>query len=145
MSFEHSKIRHGVINRVQVIIILSVAASFYFMRKKLFGGEEGLLNHLGFAVLLLFFGIYLLWQIIKTTEYTRTVTDEMIVFKSKGTITHQFVKGDIKEIIILTRGYPSITFVMRADKKVRLPAYYFFNVIAFYHEVVLCGYPANNL
>ena len=144
MSFEHSKIRHGVINRVQVIIILSVAASFYFMRKKLFGGEEGLLNHLGFAVLLLFFGIYLLWQIIKTTEYTRIVTDEMIVFKSKGTITHQFVKGDIKKIDIGTK-YPSITFVMRADKKVRLPAYYIFNLIAFYHEVVLCGYPANNL
>ncbi|MDJ0987563.1 MAG: hypothetical protein QNJ26_18635 [Desulfobacterales bacterium] len=141
MSFEHSQIRHGVINGVQVIVILIAGVLFYFIDKKFYGRDIGYLFNTGFIVLLLLFAIYLIQKLKRRTEYTQTVTDEMIEFKSNGATTHQFQKDDISKIDIKIRRHPRIKFFMKSGKKVTMPGCYFFNPDSLFKELMLCGYP----
>ena len=67
----------------------------------------------------------------------------MIVFKSNGVITHQFIKDDIITIFISIDETPSIELEMQTSKNIRLPGYYYFNVSEFHNELILCGYLVN--
>ena len=69
----------------------------------------------------------------------------MIVFKTNGVITHQFIKDDIEKININMDGdgMPPIKFKMKANKTRRLPGYYYYNIREFHDELLLCGYPVN--
>lgn len=67
----------------------------------------------------------------------------MIVFKSNGVITHQFIKDDIEKIYINMDDLITIKFEMKSNKTRRLPGYYYYNIREFHDELLLCGYPVN--
>lgn len=146
MSFEHIRSSRNPLGCIFALVTmpLGIALTVFFgVGLNIYGIKIAIL--LGFILGVSFFiiGIYLIYQIIVAKEFTRIVSKKMIVFKSNGVITHQFIKDDIKTIFISMDETPSIKFEMKATKNVRLPGHYYFNVAAFHKELILCGYPVN--
>ena len=146
MSFEHKRSTRHPLNWLLALIttLLGVTITFFFGIGIIYVGKGfGPLFGLTLGVLFLITGLYFIYLLIVPKEFIRAVSKEMIVFKSNGVITHQFIKDDIEKIYITMDDTPSIKFKMKANKTRRLPDYYYYNIAEFHNELLLCGYPVN--
>jgi len=103
MSFEHKRSSRHPINWLIAVIatFLGVPITFFcgigiIYDSISFGPLLGLLVGISFSIT----GMFFIYRIIVTKEFTRVVSKEMIVFKSNGVATHHFIKDDIEMIDI---------------------------------------------
>ena len=146
MSFEHKRSTRHPLNWLLALFttLLGIPITFFFGIGIIYYGIGfGPLLGLTVGILFLITGIYFIYLLIVPKELIRSVSKEMIVFKSNGVITHQFIKDDIEKIYINMDDTPSIKFKIKAKKTRRLPGYYYYNIETFANELVLCGYPVN--
>ena len=146
MSFEHKRSTRQPLNWLLALIttLLGVPITFFFGIGIIsYGIGFGPLLGLTVGILFLITGIYFIYLLIVPKELIRSVSKEMIVFKSNGVITHQFKKDDIEMIYIYMDDLITIKFKMKANKTRRLPGYYYYNIREFHDELLLCGYPVN--
>lgn len=146
MSFEHKRSTRHPLNWLLALIttLLGVPITIFFCIGIIFYGIGfGPLLGLTVGILFLITGTYFIYLLIVPKELIRSVSKEMIVFKSNGIITHQFRKDDIEKIYINMDDALSIKFKMKSNKTRRLPGYYYFNIAAFHNELLLCGYQVN--
>lgn len=144
MSFEHKRSTRHPLNWLLALIttLLGVPITLFFGIGIIYDGIGfGPLLALTVGILFSITGIYFIYLIIVSKELTRVVSKEMIVFKSNGVITHQFIKDDIEMINITMDEIVSIEFKMKNNETLRLPGYYYYNIAAFRNELMLCGYP----
>lgn len=146
MSFEHKRSTRHPLNWLLALIttLLGVTITFFFGIGIIyygigFGSLLGLTVGIGFLII----GIYFIYLLIFPKELIRAVSKEMIVFKSNGVITHQFIKDNIENIYISMDELITIKFIMKENKTRRLPGYYYYNIREFHDELLLCGYPVN--
>jgi len=146
MSFEHKRSTRHPLNWLLALIttLLGVTITFFFGIGIIyygigFGPLLGLTVGIGFLII----GIYFIYLLIFPKELIRAVSKEMIVFKSNGVITHQFIKDNIENIYISMDELITIKFKMKENKTRRLPGYYYYNIREFHDELLLCGYPVN--
>ena len=85
-------------------------------------------------------GLFQLHAIIIPKQYTRTVSDEMIVCKTNGVITQQFKKEDITMIHINYGENDSVDIEMKNNEILELPCDYFMGLKSFSQELMMCGY-----
>lgn len=146
MSFEHKRSTRHPQNWLLALIttVFGVPLTIFF-GIGIISSDLGFVLFFGFTLGILFLitGTYFIYLIIIPKELIRSVSKEMIVFKSNGVITHQFKKDDIEKIYISMDETPSIKFKMKANKTRRVPSYYHYNIREFHDELLLCGYPVN--
>ena len=144
MGFEHKKSTRHPLNWLLAVLttILGVPITLIFVVAIIIEGIDfvtllGLTVGTGFLIV----GIYYIYLLIFPKEIIRSVSKEMIVFKSNGIITYQLIKDDIEKIYIGIGKIPRITIKMKSNKTHRLPGYYYFHISELYRELQLHGYP----
>lgn len=143
MSFIHKRsTRHPSEWFVGAIFtILGVPVFFIF-------GIVGIIySGIGFNILALVIGFLFLVlgllhvrEIIFPKQYTRIVSDEMIICKTNGVITQQFKKEDIKTIHINHGENDSVNIQMNNNETIELPYNYLMSLKSFSQELMMSGY-----
>jgi hypothetical protein len=85
-------------------------------------------------------GLFQIRAVIIPKQYTRIVSDEMIVCKTNGVITQQFKKEDIKMIHINYGENDSVDIEMKNNETLELPYDYLMSLKSFSQELMMCGY-----
>jgi hypothetical protein len=144
MSFIHARSTRSPSELILGVIatLLGVPILFIFGIADIIYSGISLKSFLGLIVGFPFLavGLLQLYALIIPKHYTRAVSDEMIVCKTNGVITHQFKKGDIKMIHINYGENDSVHIGMKNNEILELPFDYFMGLKSFSQELMMCGY-----
>lgn len=143
MSFVHKRSTRHPLNWFFAVIttFLGIPITLFFGIGIIYDGIDfgpllGLTLGLGFSAA----GLYLIYLIMVPKEFTRIISNEMIVCKLNGVVTHQFKKEDIKMIYIHSGETGSVDIEMKNNETLGLPDNYFMNLASFRQELMMCGY-----
>jgi hypothetical protein len=144
MTFEHKiSTRHPKYWILAVITtFLGVPIAFVCGIVMISGdGDRGALMPFLIGLMFSAFGLFYIYRIIFPKEFTRIISNEMIVCKMDENITHQFNKKDINMIFIQDGETESVHISLKNNEELKFPPKYYMDLTTFRKELMMNEYP----